>query len=95
MGIDGSNNVTEEYNGSGDACANGSFGFAETDDNGIELLAFYVAKQFKVMDSYFERGDGDYGTWACNRSKNKGYNAVLDHILVIKELWDEVVTCGA
>ena len=23
-----------------------------------------------------------------------GYNAVLDHILVSKELWGEVVTCG-
>ena len=52
-----------------------------------------MAKQFKVMDSYFERPDGAYA-WASNRSSNKGYNAVLDHILVSKELWGEVVTCG-
>ena len=86
VGIDGSN---------GEQCANGTFGFRETDDNGAELLIFCVAKQFKVMDSYFERPDGAYGTWACNRSSNKGYNnAVLDHVLVSKELWGEVVTCG-
>ena len=94
VGTDGSDNMTEENNESGDACSNGFFGFAKTDDNGAELLTFCLAKQFKIMDSYFEREDGDYGTWACNRSRNKGYNAVLDHILVSKELWKEVVTCG-
>jgi hypothetical protein len=94
VGMDGLDNVTEENNESGDACANGFFGFAKTDDNGAELLTFCQAKQFKIMDSYFEREDGDYGTWAYNRSRNKGYNAVLDHILVSKELWKEVVTCG-
>ena len=94
VGNDGSDNISEEYNDEGEACANGKFGFRETDDNGAELLTFCVAKQFKVMDSYFERLDGAYGTWACNRSSSKGYNAVLDHILVSKELWGEVVTCG-
>ena len=46
------------------------------------------------MDSYFERRDRDYGTWACNRSRDKGYHAALDHILVSSGLWGEVVTCG-
>jgi hypothetical protein len=94
VGIDGSDNIAEEYNENGEQCANGTFGFRETDDNGAELLTFCVAKQFKVMDSYFERPDRAYGTWACNRSSNKGYNAVSDHVLVSKELWGEVVTCG-
>ena len=92
VGTDGSDNVTEENNESGDACANGFFRFAKTDDNGAELLTFCLAKQFKIMDSYFEREDGDYGTWACNRSRKKRYTAVLD--LVSKELWKGVITCG-
>lgn len=94
VGTDGSDNMTEEYNENEEVCANGTFGFEETDDNGAELLTFCVAKQFKVMDSYFERRDGAYGTWACNRRKDKGFNAVLDHVLVNKELWGEVITWG-
>ena len=54
VGTDGADNKTEEYNDNNEACANGVFGFEETDDNGAELLAFCVAQQFKVMDSYFE-----------------------------------------
>jgi hypothetical protein len=47
------------------------------------------------MDSYFARQDEEYGTWACNRSIDKGYyHAALDHILVSKELWGEVKACG-
>ena len=34
VGTDGSDNVTDLNNESGDACANGSFEFAETDDKG-------------------------------------------------------------
>ena len=94
VGTGGSDNRTEEYTENGEACTNGKFGFADTDDNGAELLTFCVAKRFKVMDSYFERQDRAYGTWACNRSKDKGFNAMLDHILVNSELWDEVLTCG-
>ena len=70
------------------------FGFEETSDNGAELLTFCVAQQFKVMDSYFERRDVEYGTWACNRSKDKGFHAILDHILVSRDLWGEVIACG-
>ena len=94
VGTDGADNRTEECNEAGDECANGTFGFAETDDNGAELLTFCVTRQFKVMDSYFERRDGEYGTWACNRSRDKGYHAALDHVLVSKALWGAVVSCG-
>ena len=44
VGNDGSDNIAEEYNDDGEACANGAFGFRETDDNGAELLTFCVAK---------------------------------------------------
>ena len=54
--------VGKECNVAGEECANGTFGFAEPDDNGAELLTFCVTRQFKVMDSYFERQDGEYGT---------------------------------
>jgi exonuclease III len=91
---DGADNRTEECNEAGDECANGTFGFAETDDNGAELLIFCVTRQFKVMESYFGRRDGEYGTWACNRSRDKGYHAALDHVLVSKALWGAVVSCG-
>jgi hypothetical protein len=93
IGTDGADNATEEYNDNNEPCANGMFGFEEEDDNGAELLTFCVAQQLKVMDSYFERRDGEYGTWACNRSKDKGFHAILDHILVSRELWGEVITC--
>ena len=89
---DGADNMTEKRNEADDVCANGTFGFEETDDNGAELITFCVTKQFKVMDSYFA---GEYGTWACNRSIDKGYyHAALDHILASKELWGEVKACG-
>ncbi len=94
IGTDGADNATEECNDNNEPCANGMFGFEEVDDNGAELLTFCVAQQLKVMDSYFERRDGEYGTWACNRSKDKGFHAILDHILVSRELWGEVITCG-
>ncbi len=94
VGTDGAENITEECNVAGEECANGTFGFAETDDNGAELLTFCVTRQFKVMDSYFERQDGEYGTWACNRSRDKGYHAAMDHVLVSKALWGAVVGCG-
>jgi hypothetical protein len=45
VGIDGSDNIAEEYNENGEQCANGTFGFRETDDNGAELLTFCVAKK--------------------------------------------------
>jgi exonuclease III len=91
VGTDGADNMTEERNEADEVCANGTFGFEETDDNGAELITFCVTKQFKVMDSYFA---GEYGTWACNRSIDKGYHAALDHILVSKEFWGEVAACG-
>ena len=94
VGTDGADNMTEERNEADEVCANGTFGFEEADDNGAELLTFCMTKQFKVMDSYFARQDGEYGTWACNRSIDKGYHAALDHILVSKELWGEVAACG-
>ena len=95
VGTDGADNITEECNEAGEECANGTFGFAETDDNGAELLTFCVTRQFKVMDSYFERRDGEYGTWACNHSRDKWCHAALvDHILVSKALWGAVVGCG-
>ena len=94
VGTDGADNMTEELNEADEVCANGTFGFEETDDNGAELITFCITKQFKVMDSYFARQDGEYGTWACNRSIDKGYHAALDHILVSKELWGEVAACG-
>ena len=92
--IDGSDNITEERNEAEEVCTNGTFGYAETDDNGAELLTFCVTKQFKVMDSCFTRRDNEYGTWSCNRSRDKGYNAALDHILVSKDLWGVVAECG-
>ena len=93
VGTDGADNKTEEYNDNDEACVNGVFRFEETGDNGAELLTFCVAQQFKVMDSYFERRDGEYGTWACNRNKDKGFHAILDHILVSRDLWGEVIAC--
>ena len=87
VGTDGADNMTEERNEADEVCANGE----ETDDNGAELITFCVSKQFKVMDSYFA---GEYGTWACNRSIDKGYHTALDHILESKELWGEVAACG-
>eukprot|EP01036_Dinobryon_divergens_P036787 gene36787-47964_t len=87
--------MTEEYNDENEECANGKFSFVETDDNGAELLTFCVTTQFKIMDSYFERQDGEFGTWASNRSNDKGFKAALDHnILVSGALWGEVVACG-
>lgn len=94
VGNDGSDNMTEEYNDENEECANGKFSFVETDDNGAELLTFCVTTQFKIMDSYFERQDGEFGTWASNRSNDKGFKAALDHILVSGALWGEVVACG-
>ncbi len=63
-------------------------------DNGTELTTFCTREKFKIMDSYFDQVDGDFGTWRCNRNKNKGYGAALDHILVGKSLWAEVEHCG-
>jgi exonuclease III len=94
VGNDGSDNMTEEHNEENEVCMNGRFGLAETDDNGAELITFCVAAQFKIMDTYFERQDGAYGTWASNRSIDKGFHSALDHILVSRALWGEVVTCG-
>ena len=44
VGTDGADNITEECNEAGEECANGTFGFAETDDNGAELLTFLCDK---------------------------------------------------
>lgn len=75
VGTDGADNRFEEYNAQGEQCAIGTFGFEEANDNGAELNVFCVTRKFKVMDSYFERKDRDYGTWAANRSKDRRFNA--------------------
>ena len=62
------------------------FGFDEVNDNGTEFTTFSTREKFKIMDSYFDRTDGKFGTWRCNRSKIKSYGAALDHILVGKSL---------
>ena len=70
----------------GHACPLGIFGFDEVNDNGAEFTIFCTKEKLKIMDSYFNRTDGDFGTWRCNRSKNESYGAALDHILVGKSL---------
>jgi exonuclease III len=78
----------------GQECPLGIFEFDVVNDNGAELTTFCVREKLKIMDSYFDRLDGDFGTWRCNRSNDKGYGAALDHILVGKSLWAAVEHCG-
>eukprot|EP01036_Dinobryon_divergens_P034126 gene34126-44094_t len=94
VGKDGADNREEECDAQGEECVIGTFGFAEINDNGLDLTVFCKTGRFKIMDTYFEREDGDYGTWAANSSKIKGYKAVLDHILVSTSLWGAVEHCG-
>eukprot|EP01036_Dinobryon_divergens_P035907 gene35907-46617_t len=94
VGKDGADNREEECDARGEQCVIGTFGFAESNDNGLDLTVFCKTRRFKIMDTYFEREDGDYGTWAANSNKSKGYKAVLDHILVSASLWGVVAHCG-
>ena len=72
VGNGGAENRYEEcVEEGGQECPLGIFGYDEVNDNGAELTIFCTREKFKIMDSYFNRTDGDYGTWMCNRSKNK------------------------
>ncbi len=46
------------------------------------------------MATFFPRQHGDYKTWKCNHSVDKGYSAALDHTLVNNVWWYEVKVCG-
>ena len=61
---------------------------------GHRLILFCERMELKIMDTFFPRQHGDYGTWKCNRSVDKGYSAALDHTLVINVWWYEVKVCG-
>jgi len=94
VGNDGSdlyNAKTDEILGT--TGSKGVFGLPEINENGHRLILFCERMGLKIMDTFFPRPHGDYGTWRCNRSVNKGYSAALDHILVNNVWWYGVKGC--
>ena len=97
VGNDGSdlyNAKTDEILGT--TGTKGVYGLPEINENGHRLILFCERMGFKIMDTFLlpiPRPHGDYGTWRCNRSVDKGYSAALDHILVNNVWWYGVKGC--